>query len=138
MAPTGSHRSVSRQSDSDTNYISNLSQNQIETIVLGLNPENHHRDMLDNMSRLVKVETQKQNKVQNLTDMTIQCSKGHFIHTHRKLLSSVSSLARKLCRDHSGVAENQRIYLIMNVSTYIINTRYLLNLSKIELENLVK
>ena len=88
MVPTGSQRRVSRQSDSDTNYISNLSQNEIETILLGRNPENHHRSMLDNMSHLVKVE--------NLTDMTIQCSKGHFIHTHRKLLSSVSSLARKL------------------------------------------
>ena len=74
----------------------------------GPDPGSHHRLMLANMSALVEAE--------NLTDMTIQCSGGYYIHTHRKLLSSVSSLARKLSREHNTLGETQRLHLIINVS----------------------
>ena len=108
MALAGSHRKVSQQEGTDTNYTLHLSQNESDRILFGPDPDNHHRQMLANMSFLVEAE--------NLTDMTIQCSEGYYIHTHRKLLSSVSSLARKLSREHGGMSENQRLHLILNVS----------------------
>ena len=64
--------------------------------------------MLKNMSSLIEEE--------NLTDMTIQCSDGMYVHTHQKLLSSVSSLTRKLSREQNVIVENQRLHLIINVS----------------------
>ena len=96
---------------SDTiNFYPSADRDENKKIQLGPDPGNHHRRMLDNMSSLVEAE--------NLTDMTIQCAEGHYIHTHRKLLSSVSSLARKLSREHNALGENQRLHLIMDVSRY--------------------
>ena len=91
----------------DTNDNDTISQGG-KSCHLGPGTENHHRHMLANISSLIEVE--------NLTDMTIQCSEGLYVYTHKKLLSSVSSLARKLSREHNGLGENQRLHLIINVS----------------------
>ena len=85
-----------------------VDRDENKKIQFGPDPGSHHRLMLANMSSLVETE--------NLSDMTIQCSGGYYIHTHRKLLSSVSSLARKLSREHNALGENHRLYLIINVS----------------------
>ena len=99
---------TTRQDGVNTNFSSTLSHNENDKIQFGPDPDCHHRHMLANMSCLVEAE--------NLTDMTIQCSDGYYIHTHKKLLSSVSSLARKLSREHGALGENQRLHLIINVS----------------------
>ena len=79
-----------------------------KSLQLRSDPVNHHQHMLENMSSLIEEE--------NLTDMTIQCSDGMYVHTHQKLLSSVSSLTRKLSREQNVIVENQRLHLIINVS----------------------
>ena len=102
---TGIHRKNGQSSNTNCYPAVDRDENKIQ---FGPDPGSHHRLMLANMSSLVEAE--------NLTDMTIQCSGGYYIHTHRKLLSSVSSLARKLSREHNGLGENQRLHLIINVS----------------------
>ena len=106
MASTGLQRRIVhgyQTTDNDT-----ISRGD-KSFHLGPDTENHHRLMLASISSLIEVE--------NLTDMTIQCSEGLYVYTHKKLLSSVSSLARKLSREHYVSGENQRLHLIINVST---------------------
>ena len=107
MAAIDVQRNSARHNDMSKNSNSTLYTNQDTTIRIGPNNYSHHRLMLENMSSLLEAE--------NLTDMTIQCCGGYYIHTHKKLLSSVSSLARKLSREHGGIGDNQRLHLIINV-----------------------
>ena len=108
MAAIDVQRNSARHNDMSKNSNSTLYTNQDKTMRIGPNDYSHHRLMLENMSSLVEAE--------NLTDMTIQCCGGYYIHTHKKLLSSVSSLARKLSREQGGIGDNQRLHLIINVS----------------------
>ena len=107
MAPAGNFKRVSQPRGTEVSSLSDSSPNTNDIIMVGSDPDNHYRQMLANMSSLVEAE--------NLTDMTIQCSEGYYIYTHKKILSSVSPVVRKLSREHGGLEENQRLHLILNV-----------------------
>ena len=108
MSPIGSFKRVSQPRGSKVSSLSEPSSpNPNDIIMVGSDSDNHYRQMLANMSTLVEAE--------NLTDMTIQCAEGYYIYTHKKILSSVSPVVRKLSREHGGIEETQRLHLILNV-----------------------